>query len=270
MYHKRSNIQKLMEATSEERQITDFPGPFLEDSTPYRKLDYSSRTRSLCDDGKEVVSSTFKICKAIVVGDVAVGKTCIVNRFCNNLFESNYKATIGVDFEVEKFDILEIPFNLQIWDTAGQERFKSIAQSYYRAAKVVIIVFDLSSIYSLANCKSWHRDVKTACLSEHPFTFLVGTKKDLVSPASYEHVEHIAVKVAKQLHAEYWAVSSKTGENIDKFFNRVAALAFDDMVSQNSDKYLIKVSEGLESLHCNKPDQDDRKISCMESQCIIS
>lgn len=53
--------------------------------------------------------------KVVIVGDVAVGKSSLVNRFCRNMFDREYKPTIGVDFEVEKFTILEIPFKLQIW-----------------------------------------------------------------------------------------------------------------------------------------------------------
>lgn len=39
----------------------------------------------------------------------------LLDRFCHQVFDANYKATIGVDFEVERFDILGIPFNLQMW-----------------------------------------------------------------------------------------------------------------------------------------------------------
>jgi len=35
-------------------------------------------------------------------------------RFCHNVFDREYKATIGVDFEVEKFSILSMPFTLQL------------------------------------------------------------------------------------------------------------------------------------------------------------
>jgi Ras-related protein Rab-34 len=35
-------------------------------------------------------------------------------RFCHSVFDQNYKATIGVDFEVERFDVLQVPFNLQM------------------------------------------------------------------------------------------------------------------------------------------------------------
>ena len=35
-------------------------------------------------------------------------------RFCHSVFDMDYKATIGVDFEVEKFSVLSVPFNLQM------------------------------------------------------------------------------------------------------------------------------------------------------------
>ena len=28
-----------------------------------------------------------KVCKAVLVGDVAVGKSCLVNRFCRDVFD---------------------------------------------------------------------------------------------------------------------------------------------------------------------------------------
>ena len=35
-------------------------------------------------------------------------------RFCHDVFEREYKATIGVDFEVEKFSVLSVPVTLQV------------------------------------------------------------------------------------------------------------------------------------------------------------
>lgn len=63
---------------------------------------------------------------------MGVGKTSIVQKFVKDFFNNDYRATIGVDFEVEQFKILSLPYNIQIWDTAGQERFKCIASAYYR------------------------------------------------------------------------------------------------------------------------------------------
>ena len=68
-----------------------------------------------------------RLTKVVVLGDVNVGKSSLIQRFVKNSFSTDYKATIGVDFEVEKFYIIGKSFNLQIWDTAGQERFRCIA-----------------------------------------------------------------------------------------------------------------------------------------------
>ncbi|PRD23062.1 UNVERIFIED_CONTAM: Rab34 [Trichonephila clavipes] len=174
------------------------------------------------------VMRNLRLTKVIVVGDVAVGKTCLVRRFCVQAFDTNYKATIGVDFEAEKFYILDVPFILQIWDTAGQEKFKCIASSYYRGAKVVILVFDFSQISSLYNISKWLDD--TLKCTESPLLFLVGTKKDQATNSAYKLTENEAKKLANAIGAEYCPVSAKTGENVERLFRRIAVLTFSENI----------------------------------------
>uniref|UniRef100_A0A9J8C7E7 Ras-related protein Rab-34 n=1 Tax=Cyprinus carpio carpio TaxID=630221 RepID=A0A9J8C7E7_CYPCA len=178
----------------------------------------------------------FKISKVIVVGDLAVGKTCLINRFCKDVFDKNYKATIGVDFEMERFEVLGVPFSLQLWDTAGQERFKCIASTYYRGAQAVIIVFDLTDVASLEHTRQWLEDAMKENDPTSVLLFLVGTKKDLSSPAQYTLIEQDAIKLADQMKAEYWAVSALSGENVREFFFRVASLTFEANVLAELEK----------------------------------
>ncbi|XP_058710432.1 ras-related protein Rab-34 isoform X1 [Poecile atricapillus] len=172
----------------------------------------------------------FKISKIIVVGDLSVGKTCLINRFCKDTFDKNYKATIGVDFEMERFEVLGVPFSLQLWDTAGQERFKCIASTYYRGAQAIVIVFDVNDVGSLEHTRQWLADALKENDPSNVILFLVGSKKDLSTPAQYSLIEKDALKVAQEMQAEYWAVSSLTGENVRDFFFRVAALTFESSV----------------------------------------
>ncbi|XP_055112795.1 ras-related protein Rab-34 isoform X6 [Symphalangus syndactylus] len=181
-------------------------------------------------------SAGFKISKVIVVGDLSVGKTCLINRFCKDTFDKNYKATIGVDFEMERFEVLGIPFSLQLWDTAGQERFKCIASTYYRGAQAIIIVFNLNDVASLEHTKQWLADALKENDPSSVLLFLVGSKKDLSTPAQYALMEKDALQVAQEMKAEYWAVSSLTGENVREFFFRVAALTFEANVLAELEK----------------------------------
>ncbi|EDO44144.1 predicted protein, partial [Nematostella vectensis] len=199
---------------------------YTNDAAPRKAENFHFKTRDACVSG-QTANIGLKICKAIVLGDVAVGKTSLINRFCRNAFDHDYKATIGVDFEVERFKILDQEFNMQIWDTAGQERFKCMAAAYYRAAHVIILVFDLSRSRSLENTRIWLDEALQSNPSNYPDIFLVGTKSDLCKCSDFDQMEMRAIEVAQGLNAEYWSISSKTGEDNDDFFSRMAAVAFE-------------------------------------------
>ncbi|RXM95780.1 Ras-related protein Rab-36, partial [Acipenser ruthenus] len=138
-----------------------------------------------------------KISKVVVVGDLYVGKTCLINRFCKDIFDRDYKATIGVDFEIERFEIAGVPYTLQV---------------------------------------QWLEDALKENEPGSCFIFLVGTKKDLVSQAECERTENDAIKMASEMHAEYWSVSAKTGENVQGFFFRLAAIAFEESILKDLEK----------------------------------
>ncbi|KAJ6659043.1 hypothetical protein lerEdw1_019345 [Lerista edwardsae] len=196
---------------------------------------FHAPVRSACQQ-RNVGAVGLKVSKVVVVGDLYVGKTSLINRFCKDVFDRDYKATIGVDFEIERFEIAGVPYSLQIWDTAGQEKFKCIASAYYRGAEAIITVFDLTDIQTLDHTKQWLEDALRENDPGSSFVFLVGTKKDLVSDAACERTELDAIRFANTMQAEYWSVSAKTGENVKDFFSRVAALAFEKSMLMELEK----------------------------------
>ena len=100
-------------------------------------------------DSKEV-KEDYKL-KLVVVGDSGVGKTNLIKRFANNTFNSNSKATVGVEFLSKSFKINNRVFKIEMWDTAGQERYKSITAAYYKGAKGALVVYDITSKLSFEN-----------------------------------------------------------------------------------------------------------------------
>ncbi|XP_018364417.1 PREDICTED: ras-related protein Rab-34 isoform X2 [Trachymyrmex cornetzi] len=268
MLETRSATYKMMkEEANDERQITDWPPPFSSETTPYNENDFGTLIRRTCENK----SLTLRISKVIVIGDVAVGKTSLVNRFCHRLFDNNYKATIGVDFEVERFDILGVPFHLQIWDTAGQERFKCIAASYYRGANVIMIVFDLGNLMSLTHCQQWLNEASRSNIGPHHI-FLVGTKKDLLTHPVYEIIERRAIEAARRMRAEYWAVSSRTGNGVFELFTRVAALSFHAMVLREMQSLKLEpINIGSATITLKKHSKIEMKRQRMPkcSKCLM-
>ncbi|NWX93153.1 RAB34 protein, partial [Nothoprocta ornata] len=239
-----------------DRVVAALPQCFRKEAAAHGRPAFHAAVAAACRE-QRTGTVGFKISKIIVVGDLSVGKTCLINRFCKDTFDKNYKATIGVDFEMERFEVLGVPFSLQLWDTAGQERFKCIASTYYRGAQAIVIVFDLNDVASLEHTRQWLADALKENDPSNVILFLVGSKKDLSTPAQYSLMEKDALKVAQEMQAEYWAVSSLTGgcpgpsrgaagtgtgprtltqpvlgtgENVRDFFFRVAALAFESSV----------------------------------------
>ncbi|NWQ63700.1 RAB34 protein, partial [Neopipo cinnamomea] len=245
-----------------DRVIADLPPCFRKEAALQTRPAFHPTVASACQE-QRTGTVGFKISKIIVVGDLSVGKTCLINRFCKDTFDKNYKATIGVDFEMERFEPppqtpLWAPLTSHTpprWDTAGQERFKCIASTYYRGAQgevptlsdlschtvpvpispllptpAIVIVFDVNDVASLEHTRQWLADALKENDPSNVILFLVGSKKDLSTPAQYSLMEKDALKVAQEMQAEYWAVSSLTGENVRDFFFRVAALTFESSV----------------------------------------
>ncbi|NXT62462.1 RAB34 protein, partial [Chaetops frenatus] len=241
-----------------DRVIAALPPCFRKEAALHTRPAFHPTVASACQE-QRTGTVGFKISKIIVVGDLSVGKTCLINRFCKDTFDKNYKATIGVDFEMERFEVLGVPFSLQLWDTAGQERFKCIASTYYRGAQAIVIVFDVNDVGSLEHTRQWLADALKENDPSNVILFLVGSKKDLSTPAQYSLMEKDALKVAQEMQAEYWAVSSLTGENVRDFFFRVAALTFESSV-------LAELERGYNSRRIG----DTVRISNKESDLYLS
>ena len=77
--------------------------------------------------------------KIATIGCTHVGKTAIVNRFCDDKFKSVWEATIGVDFSSAFLKVQGKQIKFQIWDTAGQEKFASIITNYYKGIASAVI-----------------------------------------------------------------------------------------------------------------------------------
>ena len=60
-----------------------------------------------------------RACKILILGESKVGKSSILNRFCEKTFVETHPPTLGIDYKIENIEINNTKMKLQIWDTAG-------------------------------------------------------------------------------------------------------------------------------------------------------
>ena len=167
-------------------------------------------------DAKEEVADI--VYKLLLLGESNVGKTSILLRYINNTFENSNIATCGVDVKCKFVSFDNKKIKLNIWDTAGQERFRGLAKNYFRGAHGFIFTYDITSKESFSKLKGWIRDAKEKIQDENSFKMIiVGNKKDREEQreVDFKTLENFA----KEKNVNYYEVSAKTGEGIDKIFN---------------------------------------------------
>ena len=161
------------------------------------------------------------IFKIILIGCSSVGKSSILQRYIQKVFNSSYSCTIGVDFFMKSIDVGEKSIKLQLWDTAGTEKFRSITTGYYRGANAAFVVFDLTSKSSFDCLNEWIENYyKYSNPDSEKNVVLIGNKCDLVDKR--EVTEEEIEEFTKDNHIIYFETSAKDGKNIDECFYFIA------------------------------------------------
>jgi small GTP-binding protein len=166
--------------------------------------------------------------KLLIVGESGVGKTCMLLRFADNLFEENFLSTIGVDFKVKEITVGDQKVKLQIWDSAGQERFRNITSSYYRNCSGIIIVYDVTSEDSFIKVSDWIQEVRRY-VPTVPL-IVVGNKCDLEDKRAVPTAT--GEELAKKEELIFLETSAKTNTNIEAAFEEVSKKLIEDAASK--------------------------------------
>lgn len=159
--------------------------------------------------------------KIILVGNYNVGKTSLIVRFVQNLFQDSYHSTIGVEISKKDMELSEETIiNFAIWDIGGQiTQMAPYRRRFYEGAQSAFIVIDRTRQDNLKSVDLWYNEIKKY-VGKDIDVILVGNKSDVVE--TIEISEESIKVVAEEKGFHYILTSAKTGENVHDLFLYIA------------------------------------------------
>eukprot|EP00667_Euglena_gracilis_P025710 EG_transcript_30386 len=171
--------------------------------------------------------------KVILLGDSAVGKSKLVERFLMDGYQPQQLSTYALTLFRYEATRDGKTVNVDFWDTAGQERFQTIHPSYYHEAHCCILVFDITRKVTYKNLEKWYQEL----ISQRPgIPCLVAANKIDIDLEVIKRIFNFATK----RNLELFFVSASEGTNVVKMFEEAIDLAIhfrdnppeDDLVAQ--------------------------------------
>eukprot|EP00741_Cyanophora_paradoxa_P016841 tig00020943_g16265.t1 len=209
--------------------------------------------------------------KVILLGDGAVGKTSIANRFCEDYFGKIYKQTIGLDFFIKRLVLPgDIHVALQIWDIGGQTIGGKMINNYIFGAQAVLLCYDISNFQTFQNLQDWYALVRRTFEKQEnlPYIALVGNKIDLNHIRTVKPDKHSAFADEHDMYSYF--MSAKTGDNVNTCFYRIAADLAGVVLTKPELEIASKVVTAQIVNHPNKEDSTDAMTGeSQKKKCLL-
>ncbi len=152
-----------------------------------------------------------KIC---MVGQFGVGKTSLVRRFVDSMFDERYLTTVGVKIDRKDVAVGSDSVTLMLWDLAGEDDLAQLNVSHLRGASGYILVADGCRAASLAKAVELQQRIADQ-LGPLPFV-LVLNKSDLRDRWEIQDA------VASERGWPTFETSAKAGSGVDEMFLALA------------------------------------------------
>ena len=159
--------------------------------------------------------------KVVLVGESGVGKTSIISQFTSKKFDPHRETSLSAQFisKTVNFTDLGKQIKFDIWDTVGQEKYRSLAKIFYKDAKVIVFVYDITTEYSFNELKNyWYEETK-ANSDGNPILAVVGNKIDLYKDQKVSNND--GKEFADKIGAIFQTTSAQSDSGISTLFDNI-------------------------------------------------
>ena len=193
------------------------------------------------------------IYKITLIGDGAVGKTSLINKFVKNSYSEAYIRSLGMRPSSKEVKIENNRINLIIWDIQGQKGYEHTHYHAFKNARGSLCVYDVTQPETFENLKDYwvprFYEVSTKDNSKNPSVLILGNKSDLITPDQKQEEECKLDRLLDETNIVGFLTSAKTGENVEKAFTMLTEMIYKG----------IMPNINLSSLSCKTQETDDIK-----------
>ena len=172
--------------------------------------------------------------KVVLLGEAGVGKTCIISQFISGVFDPDTISSLSAQFITKNMELKNIKkvIKFDIWDTAGQERFRALAKIFYKDAKVICLVYDITSKKTFEELKEfWYEQQTKLNVDGDPIFAVVANKNDLYENQQVKDEE--GKEFAKSINGIFQSTSAKSDSGITNLFENIGYRYFDPNFDTN-------------------------------------
>ena len=205
--------------------------------------------------------------KVVLVGESGVGKTSIIQQFTSGQFDPHRETSLSAQFVSKTVKIKELDKEIKfdIWDTVGQEKYRSLAKIFYKDAKIIIFVYDITTEFSFNALKDfWYRETINNADND-PIFALVANKIDLYQESQVDN--SVGRAFADEINAIFQTTSAMSNSGISTLFDNLGKkIIMPDFDYKADDKeakenYLKKKKEEKEGITEQKKDEKRLKLN---------
>lgn len=159
------------------------------------------------------------MCKIILVGNEAVGKTSIISKYYNEMDE-NYNYSITKEKIKTKVEIKNKIIELDIWDTVGQEKYRSVNKIFMKSTEIALLIYDITNRKSFEDLEFWYNEVIENCNNTIVVIAIAANKSDLYEQQVVDFSEALEFGKNKNINI-IKETNSFDFENINDLFNEI-------------------------------------------------
>jgi small GTP-binding protein len=185
--------------------------------------------------------------KIVIFGETSVGKTSILKRYTQDLYNEYIPLTIGIEFGTKYVELRNKEIaKIHIWDIAANPVIATLFKTYIKIIDGGVIIFDISNKHSFDCLTYWMNYIEKNYKHDNIQFILIGNKCDMknrIEVNDYD-IQNFINKYPNIIY-NYFESSAKNNINIDDPFVDIVNIIYENNIEKLNKNINMKIYENI-------------------------